>query len=451
MKDHGQVLVPSQVLLAPVTSTPEKQLKLADAFNPLVNLRGLWRRPEGALNCLDGLRAIAVIWVVVYHCFSVWAGLGGRSSGPGPWQDIYLSFPVQLVLNGELGVDIFFSLSGFLIALQSVRELRRNGCISFPAFVWARWWRIAPTYYAALLFMAVTDIKGYAMRSNCAQSWWLNVLFLNNLQNHGLGIFDNSPNCGVWTWSIAIEFQFYMLTPLVLWLCCGKDGKLRPHCFKTLLGLFLGFQFTCAGLYFGFRTDIEEPALMNNMLWTRGQSYIVGIAACLAYSGVEVQGKHRGFRIVDGLAGLLFITVAFIGNGRNPDQPIAFWSPIARVVCLLLSQGLLAASVSWAAFRMSSGCMPWLDSLLSGSLWVPLARLSYSAYLLQFVAIAPLRAHWQVFPENIGSTEAFVRFLVFCIVSLVMVFAVALVHYLIVEAPSLRLRKRATPQCLARS
>jgi peptidoglycan/LPS O-acetylase OafA/YrhL len=65
--------------------------------------------------------------------------------------------------------------------------------------------------------------------------------------------------------------------------------------------------------------------------------------------------------------------------------------------------------------------------------------------------ITPLADHWNVFPDGIGVTNSFFRVTGFSAVILVLVFALALLHYLLFEGPSLRLRRRVTPKCLARA
>jgi peptidoglycan/LPS O-acetylase OafA/YrhL len=65
--------------------------------------------------------------------------------------------------------------------------------------------------------------------------------------------------------------------------------------------------------------------------------------------------------------------------------------------------------------------------------------------------ITPIAGQWKLFPDGIGVTNGFFRFTGFSAVILVLVFALALVHYLLFEGPSLRLRRRVTPKCLARA
>jgi peptidoglycan/LPS O-acetylase OafA/YrhL len=83
----------------------------------------------------------------------------------------YKSALMQLALSGDLGVDIFFVLSGFLISFISVREMQKpGGCFCFRSFMWRRWFRLTPMYVAAIGIMVLLDVQ--SSRANCKVNWW---------------------------------------------------------------------------------------------------------------------------------------------------------------------------------------------------------------------------------------------------------------------------------------
>jgi peptidoglycan/LPS O-acetylase OafA/YrhL len=148
-------------------------------------------RPE-----IDGLRAIAVTSVVLYH-----AGIGGA---------------------GFVGVDIFFVISGYLITALLLREQEATGRIDLPAFYSRRVRRIFPA--AFVLVLAVLAAAPLLLSSQrvvqVQQSATAAALFAANLFFHGLtnGYFapasDEMPLLHLW--SLAVEEQFYFVWPLLL-------------------------------------------------------------------------------------------------------------------------------------------------------------------------------------------------------------------------------------------
>jgi peptidoglycan/LPS O-acetylase OafA/YrhL len=149
-------------------------------------------RPE-----IDGLRAIAIVAVVLYH-----AGL--------PW-----------VPGGFTGVDVFFVLSGFLIGGLLWTELCRSGHIALGAFWMRRLRRLAPAYLvmavtvivAGYLILLPADLRELGKETIAATLWFSNVLFWR-----GAGYFDGaaSEKPMLHTWSLSVEEQFYVALPLLL-------------------------------------------------------------------------------------------------------------------------------------------------------------------------------------------------------------------------------------------
>src|SRR6267378_3170255 len=148
------------------------------------------------LPALDGLRAIAVFTVIVYH------------------------FGIHTV-PGDLGVSAFFVLSGFLITWLLLKEQRATGTVSTRQFYTRRVLRIFPAYY---VFLAASFAVDYARGQQWPPGLRLSGLFYvvnyyNAFHGHNAGSISHA-------WSLGIEEQFYLLWPMLfLVLLRGGVGR----------------------------------------------------------------------------------------------------------------------------------------------------------------------------------------------------------------------------------
>lgn len=148
---------------------------------------------------IDGLRAIAVLSVIIYHAYP------------------------SLLTGGYVGVDIFFVISGFLISGIITDELR-NGRFSFMNFYVRRIRRIFP---ALILVLSATLLFGWFALlpdelKELGKHTLAGVFFVSNLILWGeAGYFDRAAELKplLHLWSLGVEEQFYIFWPLMLWLC----------------------------------------------------------------------------------------------------------------------------------------------------------------------------------------------------------------------------------------
>lgn len=163
---------------------------------------------------LDGVRAIAALMVVFFHY-----------GGPG-------------VLQGWLGVQIFFVLSGFLITTLLLREQARTGRISLLDFYRRRAFRILPVYLVVLVVTAAgLLVAGQFWQNPLGRDFPLYLTFLNEF-GHG-GAYGQS-------WSLGVEQKFYLVWPLlalalaVVPFTVSSDPKgWSVHYFTVLVGCAL--------------------------------------------------------------------------------------------------------------------------------------------------------------------------------------------------------------------
>ncbi|RKE85556.1 acyltransferase family protein [Rhizobium sp. AG855] len=242
---------------------------------------------------IDGLRAVAVIAVLAFHLDANWL--------PG----------------GYLGVDVFFTISGFLIVSIILRDLD-NGSFSFGQFYERRIRRLLPPLLPVVAFCLVatwflflvpeyTDFAKSALAMTAQAS---NIYFLFTS-----GYFDNSESVKplLHTWSLAIEEQFYLATPLVLYLT--RNYRSRQE------ALILGILFVSLTLY-AFQT-INPASNLDVVFYstlTRAWQLSAGaVIALVARRRPDLQMPAAARAIA--LAGLIHIVIVGHPAGRTLLDP----------------------------------------------------------------------------------------------------------------------------------
>src|SRR5687767_2907742 len=168
------------------------------------------RRETGFIPALDGLRGIAIILVMLHH-FTYYR--------PNSGIDAQIA---SVLFFGWAGVDLFFVLSGFLITgiLLDTRDSKRY----FSTFYARRTLRIFPLYYLVLLLAFVVLPKFPALHPVLLGQvgpvdlppQWPYWLYLTNFSIADGGWVHGWVDVA---WSLAIEEQFYLVWPLMIWLC----------------------------------------------------------------------------------------------------------------------------------------------------------------------------------------------------------------------------------------
>jgi peptidoglycan/LPS O-acetylase OafA/YrhL len=170
------------------------------------------RMPE-----LDGLRAIAVLMVLLYHTWSV-------SLLTGPTKLIAFNQDWTFVLAlGHPGVDLFYVLSGFLLFLPFARShYSDQPRPSLRTYYWRRLLRILPAYYLVLFVVVAVINPSYYLSGANIPNVIINILFMQNLFGFGTAY----PAIVAVAWTLAIEMQFYLILPLMARFFVGNKWKI---------------------------------------------------------------------------------------------------------------------------------------------------------------------------------------------------------------------------------
>ena len=182
-----------------------------------MHMRGFGRQPA-----LDGVRAVAVAVVLVFHLGASWL--------PG----------------GYLGVSVCFTLSGFLITSLLLHEHAAGGRINVPAFYLRRTRRLLPGSMVCLAGVALLAMTGVlAERASLGSEMHAAILQFANwdalLEGRSYGGLFEAPSPVAHFWSLAIEEQFYLLWPLLMIALTGWAARRpdRPRAIVALTSLFV--------------------------------------------------------------------------------------------------------------------------------------------------------------------------------------------------------------------
>ena len=358
------------------------------------------------LPALDGVRGLAILLVLMGH-LTLW----GNSTA-----DVASGYVTTL---GFSGVDLFFVLSGFLITrlLWSGREAG-----GLQRFWVRRMLRIWPLYLAALtgLFVVLPLLKGwheYPMPELWADRWyyWLHA---TNIKTALQGNLDLPYHTGHF-WSLAVEEQFYLVWPLIVWRIRTLDGLVRVSAGAIAVGFILR-------LFIG--GVLNAPVAAYVLMPTRMDGLALG-AFIFALSALGRLDRWRS-------AALPIAVVSFIvGAALMPIHRETAWADgIMGVSASLFHAALLTRVLTGSAARVDR---PWLRMF---------GRYSYGIYVIHF----PLLLVLKPFAERVRSLPTVAGWslpsaIAFFSSGTVISLALAMLSYHLYERHFLALKDRLAP------
>ena len=366
------------------------------------------REEAGYVPAIEGLRGVAVLWVILFHYVVV---RDGRFDDPAI-AAIEAVRPLNIIVrNGYLGVDLFFLISGFLLTLPwFVRAARGAPPPSTREFYARRFRRIAPAYYVQLvvLFAVVLPLlKGIA--------YWRSDLYViaANVVAHAAFVHNTTPltssslNINGALWTLAVEAQYYALVPLAALAFLRSPRITVVLAFATAIAWQLGARHGLHSLV-AFERWLGTPwgwseAIVRQLLLTQLPSYLghfaLGILAGRAWLRWREQPLSAGKRrtllaaTVAALA-LLYVVYGYLG-------------PIAGDVTWLVVP--VAFGLAFFTLAASDRAVP--HPVLGRGPLAFVGRISYSAYLYHLLVLALWNAYmpplgWLSMPLFVGVVMA---------------------------------------------
>jgi len=363
---------------------------------------------------LDGMRAIAVISVVFVH-----AGLMGRGFGP--------SLPGRLLAHLNLGVTIFFLISGFLLYRPMI--VHRGGGPAAPRrrdYARRRVLRIYPAYLVVLtvLLLWPTSTGGIG-----GARWPMFALVHTLPVYSGQRCVSQVLTCGLaQTWSLVVEATFYLALPLYSVLIGALTRRLT---LRAWLGVELAILsvLSLASVTLQFATP-HPSRWVSGTFVAYGLWFAIGMG--LAVVSVALEGGIRPPRAIRALGGrpgglwaLAWVAYLLLSLWL-PASPFLF----ARSQQLVTHLGFaLIATLMIAPAVFASDARGWPRRLLAQPVVAWLGLVSYGIFLWHYAVALEL-----------GSPGAHGSFIVVLIGTLAITIALAAASYYIVERPVLRLK-----------
>ncbi len=357
-------------------------------------------------DALTGLRGVAALWVLAFH---LWQHAGAPRMALGP-----LDF-TPLAAHGYLGVDLFFVLSGYLIGGPWVAMRLGGAKVAFGTFWRRRFLRVFPAYWAhwgVLALLAAFSPGGFPMGAGEAL---LSVTLTSNLM-------DGAPTLNPVWWSLPVEWDFYLVAPLVAFAFASRRSLPRG----LLLIVLACVAFRILTWWLIFHQGMEWVSLYRWVIQLPGRIDQFALGMLVAHALVPGRGGSERRLALFGSATVLLAIWLLPRDGYVVDQALAPWLFFQFTVfgCAF------AALVGAAAMSRS----PPVRALLANRPMVFLGTISYSLYLWHYPVLDALSRH----AKASGMDTASWRWAALAVIASV---GVSALSYALTERPFLRHRR----------
>ncbi len=416
-----------------------------EAYSLKNNFRTIFYRTNDRWAFMDGWRFIGIAMVISGHCiFSL-----QFEYGMDWWRKTVENMPMYFhwMINGDNAIDAFFMISAFLMANMLMKQHQERGKIKVGIFYLSRYMRLTPAYFLAI--GVYLSVQPDALET---KTLWPNFIYLQNFIQDYDQIFMH------FTWSLALEEQFYvLLPPFLIFIFYKSNQKIA-----WLAGLFL-FSFLIR-LYFVMNDEILRTTPFKEIvfnekyfehwfvsfydnLYTRYGAFICGIFAAyiFRYKSSEIQEFMQTksalwlthFCLLIWFA-LLLVPVLHKDFLMTYEFNI-FWQTCKRNIFTFSSTWLILCGLypNHLAKRYLN--------FMSLKIFHPFGHLLYSMYLFHYIAVGfvmlNLKANIEYYQIDIS--EVFIPFILLAfILSFICTMILSMITFLLIELPIMNLRPK---------
>ena len=367
------------------------------------------RAEIGNIGAIEGLRGLALLWVIAFHYYVL-----RNAKFDDPWIALVNAFhPLKVIVaNGYLGVDLFFLITGFLLTLPWFRHaLEGRAAPSARDFYIRRVRRIVPAYYVqlALLFLLFTPLLlGYEFIRYNFYYYVYNIGAHATFLHYTTPISSASMQLNGALWTLALEFQYYLLLPLFApWFVRAPWRTAVAFVVAATAWRWLATYGMDGLVAFeanaGKQWNLPESVL-RNLIATQLPGYLAHFAIGVVVGRSWLLMRPRVPEAGEALAWMILVAVGlgsvygFHAWGLGPGD---------------LGWLVIPAGLGIAMFGAVSRAPAVARVLLANPPLVFVGRVSYSAYLYHLPLLlvlnkyAPSEGSWLAFPAYLTGVLAF--------------------------------------------
>lgn len=357
---------------------------------------------------LDIMRAIAAILIVVYH-YDV-----HRIEGVSKFTEVFFGTLWSMV-------DLFFVLSGFLIASGWFKEIEKKGQPSFKDFYIKRFFRILPLYYAVIAFYW---IKNVIIMKRVDYNPWNLILFIQNYIGD-MGNFSVS-------WSLAVEEHFYLLFPItsiILLKFIKKKNIIFIWPLFILLITILRYL-KAEELYplMQKMSTKEAHDLFENEIYIPTHLRLDGLLYGIFLASLRVFREDLWNKLKEYKSLLYFVGCTSLIS--------AFWFSEHRYEVLQMSFSFTLMALSFSTLLIPLFHETFDMTKTSSQITAHIAKLSYPIYLLHYPSFYLIDVIFHFL--GIKNEQGYLNF----IFTMIFIYVLSFLANFIIEEPMLRLRKK---------
>lgn len=280
----------------------------------------LFRRETSSkefIPVIDGLRFLAILMVVLFH---VGDYLTVKTRGLDFSETSLLgNLPPHIFEYGYQGVQLFFVISGFILAIPFMRfnlGLSEKK-VTLRKYFLRRLTRLEPPYIISLViifFLTVFIAGSNHSIGTLIISFFASLLYIHNFLTPGELPYLNSV-----IWSLEVEVQFYILAPLLVWIIC----KVEENTLRRIFTLFLIVAFSALAWYFDEFRHLKTISLASYL-----QYFLAGILLCDFYLLGTLTNKYENNILIFLLGFGLLVSITCFPLVKSPNLILRIASPL---------------------------------------------------------------------------------------------------------------------------